>query len=190
MNFNRTLKQGALEPVTLAEAKLHCRVDGSDDDALIVALIVAARQLCENVARLSVAQQVCTLKLDGFPAGEIRLPGGPVSSVTSVVYLDIAGQSQTLGAPSYQVDKDSNTARVLPAPGTSWPGTQSEAVNAVTVTYEAGWAQASVPQAVKQWVLLHVAHYHRHREAMSTDSLAALPLLDGLLDPWRVWAIN
>jgi hypothetical protein len=47
-----------------------------------------------------------------------------------------------------------------------------------------------VPQAVKQWVLLHVAHYHRHREAMSTDSLAALPLLDGLLDPWRVWAIN
>ena len=32
----------AAQPVTLPEAKAHCRVDGSDDDALITGLIAAA----------------------------------------------------------------------------------------------------------------------------------------------------
>ncbi len=35
------------EPLTLAEAKLHLRVDLSDDDALITALISAAREQAE-----------------------------------------------------------------------------------------------------------------------------------------------
>ena len=35
----------AAEPITLSEAKLHLRVDTSDEDALITALIIAARRM-------------------------------------------------------------------------------------------------------------------------------------------------
>ena len=38
----------AAEPVTLAELKTFMRIDGSEDDALIESLIVAARELCES----------------------------------------------------------------------------------------------------------------------------------------------
>ncbi|HCD8267623.1 MULTISPECIES: head-tail connector protein [Klebsiella pneumoniae complex] len=34
--------------ITLAEAKLHCRVDGTDEDALIQAYIDAALEVCQK----------------------------------------------------------------------------------------------------------------------------------------------
>ena len=36
------------EPVTLEEARLHLRVDHTDEDALIGSLIIAARELAEH----------------------------------------------------------------------------------------------------------------------------------------------
>ncbi|MFC5524021.1 head-tail connector protein [Polaromonas jejuensis] len=55
------------EPVTLAEAKAHLRVDVADDDLLITNLITAARVHAENVCRRAFVTQKWDLYLDSFP---------------------------------------------------------------------------------------------------------------------------
>lgn len=58
----------AEEPVTLAEAKAHLRVDIADDDMLISGLIVAARQYAETITRRALVTQSWRLALDRFPS--------------------------------------------------------------------------------------------------------------------------
>ena len=40
----------AAEPISLADAKAHLRIDGSDEDALLTALIAAARMFVERTS--------------------------------------------------------------------------------------------------------------------------------------------
>ena len=58
----------ALEPVSLAEAKTHLKMDGiAADDALIARLIPASRRYCEVVAKRSFLNQTFDLVDDAFP---------------------------------------------------------------------------------------------------------------------------
>lgn len=173
----------SVEPVTLAEAKLHLRVDTSDEDALIGRLISAAREQAEQELDRAVAPQTLQLLLDEFPSGAILLPRGPVTGITSLQYVDAAGTLQTIASTNYALDDAQIDAWLLPAYGYEWPATRDEA-NAVRVTYAAGWA--SCPAAVKQWILLAVGTLYASREA-DTDR-PALPqgFASRLLDRHRV----
>ena len=57
----------ASEPITLTEAKNFLRVDGSDDDTLISALISAAREMCESYCRRILVTTTIVEYFDGFP---------------------------------------------------------------------------------------------------------------------------
>ena len=62
----------AVEPVTLADAKAHLKVDTTDDDALITALITAARARAEWHTGRALITQSWTLWLDAWPAERHR----------------------------------------------------------------------------------------------------------------------
>ena len=57
----------ATEPIDLATAKLHCRVDGTDEDTLIAALIVAAREQAEHETGRALVTQTWEQVHDAFP---------------------------------------------------------------------------------------------------------------------------
>lgn len=175
----------ATEPVSVAEAKLRLRIDGTDDDADLGMMISAARSMCEQQTGRAIALSTYELRIDAFPAGEIRLMWPPVASVESITYLDADGAEQTLPQAAYALDAHSEPGWILPAHGTDWPAT-IDAANAVTVTYTAGEG-ADCPAALKQWILLHVGHWYRNREAATDRQLMATPFSDGLLDRYRVW---
>lgn len=178
----------ATEPVTLAEAKLHLRVDHSADDALIGVLIAAAREQAEHRTGRSLIDQQWTLTLDAFPDA-IRLRMGRVTAISEVRYVDPAGATQVLAPASYTLDNAADYANWLfPAAGYTWPATIDQP-NAVTVVYRAGEASAAnVPVSVKQWILLLVGQWYAHREAGAEKAITEQPraFTDGLLDALRV----
>lgn len=183
----------AEEPVTLTEAKNHLRVDLTDDDSLISALIVAAREHAEAITRRAFITQTLKLSLDAFPAnnGPIYVPMPPLQSVNSLKYFDTDGMEQTLTeGTDFLVDNESEPGRITPAPDTGWPVTQNRP-NAVSVEFVAGFGDASkVPQGIKQAILLMVGHWYENREAvtMQGNNAGELPMaVDSLLMMHRIW---
>ena len=196
-----------VEPLTLAETKLHLRVDYTADDALITSLIIAARQAAETKTGRALLPQTWKLSLNAFPyscnlryrgdvalqpsAERIKLPRPPFVSLSSITYVDLAGVQQTLGGAAYTVGQLGALATVRPAYGTSWP-TARDDDNAVNITFNAGYASASlVPEPIKAWMKIMIGTLYENREAILHGQGASPALMprgfsDGLLDPYRI----
>lgn len=155
-----------VEPVTLAEAKLQCRVDLDDDDALIVGLIVSAREWCEAHDWRAYLTQTYELWLPNWPIGTaIQLPRPPLASVTKVEYYDTADMKYTLGTSIWTTDTISIPGAVQLKYNQVWPSTVLREYNAICVTYVAGWdSPADMPQRIRQAILLLVGHWYENRE--------------------------
>jgi uncharacterized phiE125 gp8 family phage protein len=176
------------EPLTLAEAKLQCRIDGSDEDTLLTSLITVARQQAEQRTGSAVLTQTWELALDDFPRGAIDLLMAPIQSITSVKYIDPEGVEQTVGSSNYALDSYGVQHQVVPGYGYSWPAVRN-ITHAVKVRFVAGYAsKTDVPASLKQWMLLAIATMFRNREAVVSGSVSELPrgYLDALLDHYRV----
>lgn len=195
----------AAEPVSLAEAKLHLRVDFDEDDALIQALISAARQAAEMLTQRQLVTARWRMVLDSFPgcglmgvpAGQsFTLPGhailltkSPVTSVVEIRYLDMAGIWQVMPAANYTVDNACEPGRITPVFGEIWPIALPQ-IGAVSVIFDAGYGSAAdVPEGLKSWIKLRLGSLYAHREevaSMARGRIDPLPFVDGLLDPYKV----
>jgi len=188
----RIVTPPAAEPVSLAEAKLHLRDPNAAEDALVTTLIKAAREYCEGVLNRALITQTWDMFIDCWPSdGVIYAPMAPLVSVTHVKYVDEAGTLQTLGAPAYQVDKDVEPGRVLPAYGYTWPTLRPSYSSAVQVRFVAGYGADGtfVPQNIKQAILLAIGHWYENREDSVVGTIVAtLPkAVDALLWQERVY---
>lgn len=173
----------ATEPVTLAEAKSHLRVDVTDDDTLITELIKAARQIVESNTGRSLITQTWRLTLDAFPRNNeaIQLEKPPLVSVQSVTYVDTNGTTQTLATSDYIVDTSHIQGEVALAYDKTWPETRPQR-NAVLVNYTAGYGAASaVPEVLKAAIKLRLGDLFANREASIIGTIhTANPAADAI----------
>lgn len=185
----RVTTEPLVEPVTVTEAKRHCRVDGNDEDSDFDIFIAAARRQVEKWEWRSHLTQTLTLTLPRFPACQtIRLPRPPLQSVTSITYLDVDGDSQTVDSSDYIVDTANEPGIVVPAYGVSWPSTRSNHPAAVTIVYVAGYGDdpEDVPAETRQAIKLTIGHLYKNREAVveTEMGLEVLPIgVDAFLNP-------
>lgn len=164
------------EPVTLAEAKLHLRVDTTDEDTLITNMIQTAREYCEGFQNRAYLDQEWELVLDEFPAANhIEIPRPPLQSVVSLTYVDNTGASTVWDAANYIADTASEPGRLVLAYGKTWPSVTLQPAGGVKVRFKAGYPNtevAKVSQKVKLAMLLLVGHWYEHREAVAVGTVA------------------
>lgn len=169
----------ATYPVTLAEAKAQCRVDHSDEDGTLNALIAAATDYVEQYCGKALVSQTWLLSLDAF-TDAIEIPLGPVQSVSSVKYYDADNIEQTVSSADYVVDLATNPQWIVRNSDTAWPATAT-GVNVVNITFVAGYA--TMPPAIKLALLLLVSAWYDNREGAMPTAVSAL------LSPFRRFLI-
>lgn len=178
------------EPVTLAEAKAWLRVDTNDNDLAIATAIAAARNAIEQWLQRQLLTAVYELRLDGFPSEQdniLRLPMGPVQSITSISYQDVDDNTTTQDLAKISQDLKSDPARLRPKVGEVWPTTRKD-LNAITVKYSTGYGTVadipgSILVALRMLLLDLIAHPGMQAEGKLVDNQA----YERLLWPHRAW---
>ena len=190
------------EPLTLAECRLHLRVDASEDsdggthpdDSLITALLTASREVCEAFTGLSFARKTLEIAIDVFPLSTdpgglpIELPFGPVLDVQSISWGDASDDE--MAAVDYTLDDYRLPNRVYPV-ATEWP-TVTAATNLIKIRYLAGYGVDSdggtaLPYAARAAMLLVLGHLYENREDTVDKQMFELPYgAQALLRPLRV----
>jgi len=161
----------ASEPITTANAKVHCEIPSADTahDSYIAALITAAREYYERRTHRALINRTLALTLDKFPAPEpIYLPFSPVSSVTSIAYVDTDGATQTLSSSVYKLQKNMEPARIVLAFNQAWPSIRLQA-ESITITYIAGYGSSasSVPESAVHALRLLIRHWFENRMSVN-----------------------
>jgi len=206
---NKLITPPAVEPVSLAEAKQHARIEYPDDDDLVANLITAARLVCEKELRRAFISQTWETYLDHWPWPEqypgamyygssyipqtmsypytplamIQIDNPNLVSVASISYVDTSGATQTLDPSAYLVQAGA-PGRIHPAYGQTWPSVRC-IPGAITVNYLAGYGPAAtdVPECVRTAIKMMVAELYEQREMTAAQAYQANPIFECLLSP-------
>ena len=179
----------ALEPVGLADAKAHLRLDSNDDDALITAALAAARVHVEAATRRCLIEQGWRVYLDRWPRKRIvALSPAPLLAVDAVTVYDANGDPTTVDPDDYEVDTIAVPGRLMLSGAA--PVTVGRAMNGIEIDVTAGYGPSGVdvPAPLRQAIMMLAAHWYEHRGAVGHDLAGSVPPLgfDALVAPYRI----
>lgn len=180
----------AIEPVSLTEAKAHCRVDGSSDDAVLMAMIPTAREIGEAfTGRKWITQTVdYTLETGSWPWGRyIEIPVGYIQSITSLTYIDSAGNPATFASSNWYLEQTSAHGRLRLNNDAFWPTTTLRDANAITIRVVCGYGAAStdVPAPLIHGLKLLIGAMFAHREDFVVEQGVTVSSIPA--DSRRLW---
>ena len=156
----------SVEPISVADAKRHLRVEHSDDDLLIKRLIETAVSMVDVTGVLGKAMITQTWGEWFAPnPSQIVLSLGPIQSVSAIKYYDTDNVLQTDTLSNYFVLGTSGRTTIKPKSGYNWPTTFTRD-DAIKIEYVIGYGDTfrDVPSTVRHALFMLVAHYYENRE--------------------------
>lgn len=214
----RLVTDATSEPILIGEAKQYCRVDTTDEDDLIRALIVAARRHVEKETGLALKTQTWAAVYDRWPDQQgqgfggpwwdgtrqvpislitstttIEIPKRPFQAITHIKLRDAYGNLNTVNASVYFTEISDMRGRVNRVLGQVWPTIILANSGAIEITFTAGFdaaPYAGVPDDIKTAVKILVKHWFDNREPVVAGSVSSVPgHVSEILKPWRAMRV-
>jgi uncharacterized phiE125 gp8 family phage protein len=175
-----------IEPVTLAEVKLHAHIDHSVQDSILEGWITTARMLAEDYQRRAFIGQMWEVAFDSYPETPIYLPRAPLIGVVSIKIYDYLNAETVLYSVAdnpittteeagidfstnsdFLIDTDSEPGRIGFAYNKTWPSTTLRSMSAVKIRFAAGYGleASNVPATVKDAIMLYCTYRNENRAA-------------------------
>jgi len=154
----------AEEPVSLDEAKVFLKVEDDAEDGLITTLISAARLHIEGVTGRALLTQSWRVVLDRWPENRtVKLPVTPFISLTEISAYDDGGGVHPIGLAQFFAEPD---RLLLPLSVAGMPSLRER--GGLEIDYVAGFGDApeDVPADIRQALLVLVAYWFEHRDAV------------------------
>lgn len=179
----------AIEPVSLAEAKAHLRVEHSDDDGVIAALVAGSRVHVEAQTRRALITQSWRISADNWPeVGRLPIVPAPLQELTAARVYDFNDTAHEVDVQTFVLDRAASVLAfapwAVPAPGRLAAGIELD----VVVGY--GDAASDVPEPLRQAIRLLIAHWYDNRGLAAVGTVTVLPsTVAVLIAPYRVLSL-
>lgn len=179
----------AQEPVSLVEMKAFLRVEDEAEDALIEALIAAARIHVEGVTGRALLAQTWRVVRDGWPEDRaIRLPVSPMITISEIRVFDVAGGEHQIDLNQFLPDGQAVPARIIcPRVVDGIPVLRDR--NGIEIDYVAGFGTEpdEVPSDLVQSLKTLAAYWYENRDAVIVSGAGApVPAgFDRLVAPYK-----
>jgi len=176
--------------VTLAQAKMHLRVEHAVENDYLTDLIATAEAMItgrDGWTGKAGLSQTWRWTLRGFPSLSVmRFPLPPLVSVTHIKYYDGNNAQQTFAPSNYVVMTGDTPGTLELLPTIGWPVTYSRP-DAVEAEFVCGFTDAaSTPPAIKQAILIVLAALYAGRGDMGA---VAMPhAIRRLLGAHKCWS--
>jgi uncharacterized phiE125 gp8 family phage protein len=143
------------ELVSLADAKSHLRIDSSDEDTLLTALVAQCIRRIENYCSVSIGAQtrIWTYDSDG---DEEEIPYGPITSITSAKLLTDA----TTVPVTYDTYEEGD---YWCTDGEDFKTFEPFATGRWKLEYVCGYTSATLPADLKLAILHEIAYRYENR---------------------------
>ena len=179
----------AVEPLSLAEAKEHLKVEVDVDDNLISRLITTARQHVEKQIDKVMIDQTWLIYLSDWPGtSEVKLPVAPISAVNDLRTWSSDGIASTVDPSHYYADLADTPQRLVLRGSRIWLK-PSQVANGIEIEVIAGYGPdgVSVPAPLRTAMLLLIAHWYENRQPDCAGAVGGsiATSLQSLLAPYK-----
>jgi uncharacterized phiE125 gp8 family phage protein len=177
----------ASELIPLAEVKAYLKVETSDDDVVIAAILAAARMRVEIECRRQIGDQTWRLVCDRWPSvGEFKISVFPVRSITAARLRNPDNSTTTVELTRFNLRPGQRPTTVLvELNGIAQPTKPKDGIE-IDFLVGHGPNAADLPQALNLAIKMLCAHYYDSRGIIGDPSVVLPKTIDALCADFRL----